>query len=111
VEEQTAHFIVYEAGSGDILAVHHLTALPGMRVPSNALVQKRVLACAAEALARSAAELRLLATSHAQTISPGMRVDPSTQQLPAAGPQRSGPRDAKRGGAPAGNVAVRLRSP
>ena len=111
VVEQTAHFIIYEARSGDILAVHHVTALPGVTVPSDAFVQKRVLACAAEALDRDAAELRLLGTAEAHGIAPGMRIDVSTTSLSMPDTRRQGsqPDDAR--GKSSRPVTAKLRSP
>jgi hypothetical protein len=109
--ERTAYFIVYDARSGDILAVHHVTALPGVRVPSDALVQRRVLACAADALDRSAADLRLLATPEAQTISPGLRIDVSTGKLSAPQRQHKSARGAKTDGGSAPDQVAKFRSP
>lgn len=109
--DKTAHFILYDARSGAILAVHHVTALPGVRVPSEALVQKRVLACAAEALGRNAADLRVLATPEAQTILPGLRVDASTGTLSTPGARHGGARDDRTDGESASGPMARLRSP
>ena len=111
VDEQTAHFVIYDAKTGRILAVHHVTALAGMRVPTEALVQKRVLACAAEALDRNAADLRLLATAEAKTVSPGVRVDVATAKLVAPAPRRGVQERAKSGGTKSVETAARLLSP
>ena len=79
--EQTAHFIVYNRRTGNILAVHHLSAFSGVRAPSDRVIERRVLGCAAEALNCATGELRLLATPEATSVSPGMRVDPVTGKL------------------------------
>jgi hypothetical protein len=111
VVERTAHFIIYEARSGDIVAVHHVTALPGVKVPSDAFVQKRVLACAAEALDRDAAALRLLATAEAPTMAPGMRVDVTTRVLSKAQTQRGAAPKDRTDRSPVVHVTGKLRSP
>jgi hypothetical protein len=87
--EETAHFVVYDKRTGAILAVHHVSALPGVRAPSEAVITRRVRACAAEALRRRPVELAILTTRDAPTISPGLRVDVSSGRLRAAGRQPS----------------------
>jgi hypothetical protein len=79
--QQTACFVIYDRRSGDILAVHHLSALPGVRSHSDRVVRKRVLMCAAEALERPTGDLRLLRTSRPITVAPGLSVDVATGTL------------------------------
>jgi hypothetical protein len=79
--EETAHFIVYDRRTGKVLAVHYVTALPGVHAPSEAVIIRRVRTCAAEAIGRRTTELGVLRTPHAPAISPGMRVDVATGTL------------------------------
>jgi hypothetical protein len=80
-QRETAHFVVYDKRSGQILAVHHVTALPGVSAPSDDVVTRRVRACAAEALGRASTDLAVLATPRPPVISPGVRVDTATGRL------------------------------
>jgi hypothetical protein len=74
-------------------------------------VQKRVLACAAEALDRKAADLRLLAMPKAQTISPDLRVDVSTGRLCAPVSKRQSESGENTDGESASDLVARFRSP
>lgn len=79
--EETAHFVVYDRRTGEVLAVHHISALPGVRAPSEHVITRRVRTCAAEALGRRPAELAVLTTPDAPAISPALRVDLTTGRL------------------------------
>jgi hypothetical protein len=79
--EETGYFVVYDRRTGQVLAVHHVTALPGVRVPSDDAIARRMRACAAEAIGRRAAELAILRTPEAPAVSPALRVDIATGKL------------------------------
>jgi hypothetical protein len=82
--EQTVHFVVYERRTGRMLAAHHLTALPGVRIPSEEVIVRRLRTCAADVLGRRAVDLAVLRTREAPAMSAPLRVDVATGRLRGA---------------------------
>lgn len=81
---QTGHFVMYDRRTGRVLAVHHLTALPGVQAPSEAVIVRRLRACTADAVGRRGAELAILRTREAPVVSPSLRVDVAAGRLRGA---------------------------
>ena len=103
--EQTFHFVVYDRRSGRVLAVHHVTARSGVRVPGEAVMLRRLLACAAGDLDCRAADLAVLRTSEAPTVSPSLSVDVATGRL-RAGDDATPAADRPEGGTQPSAVAL-----
>ena len=89
--EQTGHFVVYERRTGRVLAAHHLTALPGVPIPREEVIVRRLRTCAADALGRRALELAVLRTREAPAMSASLRVDVAAGRLRGADQTRGAP--------------------
>ena len=87
--EQSATFVIHDRASGEVLAVHHITALPGVRTQSDRLVKAQVVQCAADALGRAVGDLGVVQAKERLSMAPGLRVDPATGKLRAPKPTRS----------------------
>jgi len=79
--DQTGQFVVYDRRTGEVLTVHHVTALAGVRVPSDEAIVRSLRACAAKALGRPVGELGILRAREAPVMSPDLRVDVASGKL------------------------------
>ena len=79
--DQTGQFVVYDRRTGEVLTVHHVTALAGVPVPSDEAIVCSLRAFAAKALGRRVGELGILRTQEAPAMSPDLRVDVASGKL------------------------------
>src|SRR5262245_37278939 len=79
--DRSTAYLVYDRRSGQIFAAHRVTALAGARMPSDDVVQKKVLGCAAEAFERSPGDLAVLEIADLAALVPGAYVDVETKRV------------------------------
>jgi hypothetical protein len=82
--DQTIHYGVHDRDSGELVVLHTVTVMAGARFVSGAVIQKRVLTCAAQAVGRPRASMRVTASARPIKAAPDTPVDAATEKLQRA---------------------------
>ena len=80
--DEARAFVIYDARTGDVLAMHRLHAPAGLRAPADSTIEAQVLKCAAAALGRrkSGVGIKCLG-SELPSLGGGIRVDPANGEI------------------------------